>query len=101
MASKLKTMRPRSASCPDRGHELEVQVLLPDVERGDQEVVNRGDDGGLNQQPGLRAALLAGHQDFGDRRGLRKGQLAVHFAHKVAPQRNEEEDAQAAAGRGR
>ena len=68
------------------------------MEGGDKEVVNRGDDGGLNQQPGLRAALLAGDQDFGDRRGLRKGQLAVHFAHKVAPQRNEEEDAQAAAG---
>ncbi len=58
----------------------------------------RGDDGGLEQQPGLRAALLAGDEDFGDGRGLGKWELAVHFAHKVAPQRNEEEHAQAAAG---
>ena len=94
---EIEDHAPALGQCPDRGHELEVQVLLPDVERAGQEVVNRGDDRGLNQQSGLGAALLAGHQHFRDRRGLRKGQLAVHFAYKVAPQRNEEEDAKAAA----
>ena len=79
-------------------HELEVQVLLPDVEGGDEEIVNRGDAGGLEQQLGLRAALLAGDQHLGDGRGFGKGQLAVLLAHEIAAQGNEEENAQAAAG---
>src|SRR5208337_948662 len=78
--------------------ELKIQVLLPDVESGDKEVVNPGNDGGLNQQPGWGTAFLASHEHFGDRRGFGEGELAVHFAHKVAPQRNEEENAKAAPG---
>ena len=50
------------------------------------------------QQLGLRAALFAGDQHLGDGRGLGKGKLAVHLAHEVAAQRNQEEHAQAAAG---
>src|SRR5208337_5508704 len=44
---EIKNHAPTFGQCPHRGHELEVQVLLPDVERGDKEVVNRGDHGGL------------------------------------------------------
>ena len=98
MASKLKTMRLAIGQRPHHRHELEVQVLLPDVKGGDEEIVDRGDDGGLNQQLGLRAALLAGDQHFGDGRGFGKRQLAVHLAHEIAAQRNKEENAQAAAG---
>ena len=54
--------------------------------------------GGLDQQLGLGAALLAGDQHLGDGRGFGKGQLAVLLAHEIAAQRNEEENAQAAAG---
>ncbi len=78
-------------------HELKVEILLPHMECGDKEVVNTGDGGCLQKQLGLRAALFAGHQHFGDGRRLGKGQLAVHLARKVAAQRNEEEHAQAAA----
>ena len=98
MASKLKTMRSRSASDFITGTNWKFEILLPDMEGGDEEVVNRGDAGGLQKQLGLRAALLAGDQHFGDGGRLRKGQLAVLLAHEVAAQRNEEEKAQAAAG---
>ena len=98
MASKLKTMRARSASESHDRHELKVEVLLPDVKGGDEEVVDAGDGGGLQQQLGLRAALLAGDQHFGDGGGFGIGKHAVHVAHEVAAQRNEEENAEAAAG---
>ena len=68
------------------------------MEGGDEEIVDGGDAGGLNQQLGLGAALLAGDQHLGDGRGFGKGQLAVLLAHEIAAQRNEEENAQAAAG---
>ncbi len=98
MASKLKTMRSRSTRVLHERHELEVQILLPDVEGGDEEIVDRGDAGGLQQELGLRAAFLAGDQHLGDRGGFGEGKLAVLLAHEIAPQRNEEEDAEAAAG---
>src|ERR1039457_531660 len=78
-------------------HKLEVQVLLPDMEGGDEEIVNGGDDGGLDQQLGLGSALLAGDQHLGDGRGFGKGQLAVLLAHEIAAQGDEEENAQTAA----
>ena len=81
----------------DHRHELKVEILFPYVKRGDEKVVNAGDGGCLKKQFGLRTALLAGHQHFGDGRRLGKRQLAMHLAHKVAAQRNEEENAQAAA----
>ena len=97
MASKLTATRARSASAAHGGHELEIEVLLPDVEGGDQEIVDAGDGGGLQQQPGLRAALFAGDQHLGDGGGFGVRQLAVHVAHEVAAQRDQEQHAQAAA----
>ncbi len=46
----------------------------------------------------LRSALLAGDQDFSDGRGLGIGEQAVHVAHEVTTQRDEEEDAETSAG---
>ena len=80
------------------GDKLKVEILAPNMKCGDKEVVDGGDDGGLQQQLGLRAAFFSGDQHFGDCRRLRERKLAVHLAHKVAAQWNEEENAEAAAG---
>ena len=74
------------------GDELQVEIFAPHMKGGDEEVVNAGDAGGLQQQLGLRAAVFAGDQHFGDGCGLRKGELAVHLAHEVAAQRNDERE---------
>jgi hypothetical protein len=87
IASKLSATFARSDS-----------VLFPDVERCYEEVVDARDCRGLQQQLRLRSALLAGHQYFRDGCGFRVQQLSVHFAYEVAPQRNQEKHAQAAAG---
>ena len=50
------------------------------------------------QEFGLRAALFAGDQDFGDGGGLGVGKHAVHLAHEVAAQRDQEQHAETAAG---
>ncbi len=96
MASKLNTMRSCSANDFIIGHKLEVQVLLPDVKGGDEEIVHRGDAGGLQQQLGLRAALLAGDQDFGDGGGFGERELAVLLGDEVAAQWDEEQQAETA-----
>ena len=98
MASKLRAMRALSVRAADHGDELEIEILLPDVEGGGQKIVDAGNGGGLQQELGLRAALLAGYEDFGDGGGFGVGKDAVHVAHEIAAQRNEEEDAEAAAG---
>ena len=41
MASKLKTMRPRSARVRMSGDELQIEIFAPDVKGGDEEVVER------------------------------------------------------------
>ena len=41
---------------------------------------------------------LAGDKNLGDGCGLGEWKLAVHLAHKIAPQRNDEEDAETSAG---
>ena len=38
------------------GDELQVEILAPDVKGGDEEIVETGDERGLQQQLGLRAA---------------------------------------------
>ena len=98
MASNGRTMRAFSASVLDDRHELEVDELLPDLEGRDEEVVHGGDAGRLEQELRLRAALLAGDEDLGDRGRLGIRELPVHLAHEVAAQRDQEEDAEAAAG---
>ena len=98
MASKLSAMRALSVSSRTTGTNWKSSVLFPDVEGGDKEIVDAGDGGGLEQELGLRSALFAGDQDLGDRGGFGIGKQAVHVAHEVAAQRNEKEDAEAAAG---
>ncbi len=68
------------------------------MKAGDEEVVDRGNAGGLQQKLGLRSTLLAGYQHLGDGRGLGEGKLAMLLSHEVAAQRDEKENAQAAAG---
>ena len=96
-ASKLVCHPRLLRQVADGLHELQVHVLLPHLERRHQEVVDARDGGGLEQELRLRAALLAGDEHLGDRRRLGVGQLAVHLAYEVAAQRDEEEDAEAAA----
>jgi hypothetical protein len=79
------------------GQELEIDEFLPDLEGGDEEVVDAGDGRRLEQEFGLAAALLAGHQHLGDGSRFRIRQHAVHLAHEVAPQRDQEQHAQDAA----
>ena len=79
------------------GHELEVDVFFPDLKRGDEEVVDTGNGGGLEQKTRLRSAFFACNQNLCNRRGFRVGKQAVHVAHKIAPQRDEEENAEAPA----
>ena len=97
MASKLNTIRGPIGESAHHRHELKVEILLPHMKCGNEEVVNAGDGGCLQKQLGLRAALLAGDQHFGDCRRFGKGHLAVHLAHEVAAQRNQEENTEAAA----
>src|SRR5450756_316652 len=78
--------------------ELEVDVLLPDLERRHEEVVDRRDDRRLNEELRLRAALLARDEDFRDRRRLGERELAVHLPHEVPAQRDDEQNAEAATG---
>ena len=54
--------------------------------------------GGLQQQLGLRAAAFAGDENFSDGSGFREWKLAVHLAHEVAAQRNDEKNAETSAG---
>ena len=98
MASKLNDHARPLGQRPHCRDELEVDVLLPDLEGRDEEVVDAGDGGRLQQQLGLRAALFARDQHLGDGRRFGIGKLAVHLAHEVAAQRDQEQHAQAAAG---
>src|SRR5208282_2839063 len=79
------------------GNELKVHKLFPDLKRGYKEVVDTRDGGGLEQQPGLRSAFLPSDQYFSDGGRLRIGQHAVHFAHEVPAQRNQEQNTEAPA----
>ena len=96
-ASKLKTIRPSIGERAHYRHKLKIEILFPNMKRGDQKVVNAGYGSRLQKQFGLRTTLFAGDQYFRDGSRLGKGQLAVRLAHKVAPQRNEEENSQATA----
>ena len=75
--------------------ELEVDVLLPDVERRHEEVVDPRDERRLQEQLRLRAALLARHKDLRDRGRFREREFPVHLAHEVAAERDHEEDPEA------
>ena len=70
MASKLSDHAGALGQVAHGGEELEIEVLLPDLEGGDEEIVDAGDGGGFEQQVGLRTALFAGDQDLGDGGGF-------------------------------
>ena len=98
-ASKRSATLARSASVPHRRDELEVDELVPDVEGGDEEVVDR------RRCPVACSRSLACEPPFSPVTSTSViavasgyGKMAVHLAHEVAAQRDQEEDAQAAAG---
>ena len=62
-----------------------------------QELVDAADGDAQDEGPGLLAAGFAGDQDLGRGRGLGEGELAVLLDAEVAAERDEEQDAQAAA----
>jgi len=97
MASKLTTTLAFSARARMTGVNWKSRYSFQGWNVGDQEIVRAGDGGGLQQQPGLRAALLAGNQHLGDGGGFRVWQHAVHIAHEIAAQGDEEQHAQASA----
>ena len=92
---------------PER-HELALQQLAePDspeceefghgVECGYQPVVQRAETRGQGQDPGLTADALAREQNLGGGGPLGPRKLAVHLHHEVVPERDQEQDAEAAA----
>src|SRR5262249_3005831 len=80
-------------------HKLQVEVFLPHVKCSHQQVVDPGNAGCLQEQLGLRTALLARYQNLRNCCCFREGELPVHFAHKIAAQRNEEQHAKTSAGK--
>src|SRR5271157_3674484 len=81
---------------PEHGQELKIYVLLPHLKGGDEEVVNSGDRGRLQKQPGLGTAFLSRDQDLGVGGRLGVGQQTVHVAHEIASQRNQKQHAETA-----
>jgi hypothetical protein len=75
---------------------LKIDELFPDVESGDEEVIDAGWRS-LRAADGLRTALFAGDKHFGDGSGLGVGKAPVHFAEEIAAKRDQKENAQAAA----
>ena len=78
------------------------EVLIPQSERADDEVVEAAYQAGEQEGLGLAAALRARHQHLRGGRGLGEGILAVHVLDEILAEGDEEEDAQhAAEGRGK
>src|SRR5262249_55960085 len=80
------------------GDELKIDEFFPHVKSGDEEIVDARDGGRLKKQLRLGAAFLAGNEYFGDGGRFRIREHAVHVANEIASQRNQEENAEAAAG---
>ena len=80
-----------------QGHELKIHILFPHLKCSDKQVIDAGDGGCLQQQLGLRTAFLSRDQHFGDGGRLGIREQAVHLAHEVPPQRNQEENAETSA----
>ena len=98
IASKLNTIRALIGERPHHRHKLEIEILLPGVERGNKKVINAGDGGRLQQQPRLRSAFFSSYQDLGDGGCFGEGEMPMRLAHKISPQRNQEQHAKAPAG---
>ena len=71
--------------------------LFPPAESREQEVVQTTHKAGNEQRTGLVAALLATDEHLGSRGSLGERELAVHVAHEVLAEGDEEQDAQDAA----
>ena len=78
-------------------HHARGDVLVPPAERGYDEIVESAHDTCQQQWLGLVAALGARDEHLRRSRGFREGVLAVHLAHEVLAERNEEQDADDAA----
>jgi hypothetical protein len=74
--------------------ELEIHHLVPGSHRDRKEVVDAAHEGRDDQRLRLLAALLTRDVDLVDGRGLRERQLAVLLGDEVAPQRDQEEQAE-------
>jgi hypothetical protein len=79
--------------------ESQINEFLPNLECRNEQIVDTSDGGRLQQQLGLRSTLLAGDQHFGDGRGFRVREFAVHVAHEVASQWNQKKNTETAAGK--
>ena len=66
----------------------------PRSERGDGEVIQTADKACQRQRFGTLAAAFTAHQHLGRGRGFREGILAVHLAHEILAEGDEEEYAQ-------
>ena len=74
------------------------ELLIPETEGRHCKVVETADDAGLEQQhQASRAAALAGDKYLSRGRGLGEGILAVHVAHKIFTEGDEEEYAERSA----
>ena len=71
--------------------------LAPGTEGGNDKVVQTAHQTGCEQGLGTSSAALAAYEHLRGGRGFREGVLAVHLAHEIFPERNEEQDAQHAA----
>ena len=73
------------------------EVLIPQSEGADDEVVETAYQAGEQEGLGLAAALRARHQHLRGGRGLGEGILAVHILDEILAEGDEEKDAQHAA----
>ncbi len=75
--------------------------LAPGTEGGDDKVVQTAHQTGGEQGLGTGSAALAAHEHLCGGRGFGEGIFAVHLAHEIFPEGNQEQDAQHAAQQGR
>ena len=80
-----------------QSHHATGEVLIPPAEGSHDEVVESAHQSGYQQRLGLVAALGSAHQHLCRGRGFGEGILAVHVAHEILAEGDEEQDADDAA----
>ena len=73
------------------------EILVPEAERGHEEVIQSAHDSSHQQGFGLVAALRTAHEHLRGGRSLGEGVFSVHLAHEILAERNQEQDADDAA----